>query len=77
VKIPLEKWLFRRLRKGWKNNIKVELIKGVWLMIGPSSKTLYVSSAEHWATILINLVQNSQVAGHPGDYILCGGTSYS
>jgi len=39
VKIPLEKWLFRRLRRGWKNNIKVELIKGVWLMIGHSSKT--------------------------------------
>jgi hypothetical protein len=39
VKIPLEKWLLRRLRKGWEDNIKVALIKGVWLMIGPSSKT--------------------------------------
>jgi hypothetical protein len=35
VKIPLEKWLLRRLRNGWKDNVKVELIN----MIGPSNKT--------------------------------------
>jgi len=29
VKIPLEKWPLRKLRKGWKDNIKVELIKEV------------------------------------------------
>jgi len=39
VKLPLENWLLIRLREGWKDNIKVELMKGVWLMIGPSSKT--------------------------------------
>ena len=39
VKILLENWLLIRLREGWKYNIKVKLIKEVWLMIGPSSKT--------------------------------------